>query len=186
MKFNGVDVDYRMLLTIKKQLGLWILVGAFTSVAQEVNSLTVAELNFKVTTPWKVVPTSSPMRAGTLQWIKGGVDPSPEAVFYYFGVGQGGDVNSNINRWLGQFVTQPKYTQETIKVGEREIVILDAQGTYNDGPMMGPKTPKEHWGMLGAIVPGKEAPIFIKLTGPEAVLADAKSAFVLLCKSALE
>jgi hypothetical protein len=49
--------------------------------------------------------------------------------------------------------------------------------------MMGPKTPKDNYTLLGAIVPGNDAPVFIKLTGPKDALAKISEEFKSLIKS---
>ena len=145
--------------------------------------LKVADLTFNVSEPWKSVPTSSPMRAGTVEATVEGSTTAVHAVFYYFGPGQGGDVDANITRWLGQFQGAPKSSRETLKAGEAEIEIVDATGTFLDGPPMGAKTPKADYSLLGAIVPAAEANIFIKLTGPKEDIAKLKDAFRALISS---
>jgi hypothetical protein len=49
--------------------------------------------------------------------------------------------------------------------------------------MFGPKTPKENYTLLGAIVPGTDAPVFIKLTGPKDAVAKIGDAFKAMIKS---
>jgi hypothetical protein len=38
------------------------------------------------------------------------------------------------------------------------------------GRSFGPKTPKEGYALLGAIIEGKQGAIFVKMTGPEAAV----------------
>lgn len=143
--------------------------------------LQVANLTFKVSGPWKTVPTSSAMRAGTVEATVDGT--AVQAVFYYFGAGQGGDVEANITRWLTQFEGTPKSSRDTLEEGDAKIEIVDATGTYMDGPPMGAKTPKADYALLGAIVPAAEANIFVKLTGPQDAIAKVKDAFRALVAS---
>ena len=133
--------------------------------------LKVADLSFKSAAPWKEVPPSSNMRAGTLQYKVEGVETPLEAVFYYFGAGQGGDVEANVGRWLGQFQSPPESSREELTVGDKKVTLVHATGTFMDGPMFGAKEPKEGYTLLGAIVPAAEANVFIKLTGPKDVVA---------------
>ncbi len=120
---------------------------------------------------WKSVPSASPMRAATLQITVEGVEKPLEAVFFYFGAGQGGDTNANVQRWLGQFESPPVSKTEELEAGGQKITLVTATGTFMDGPMMGAKTPKADYSLLGSIVPGPDAPIFIKLTGPKDAIA---------------
>jgi hypothetical protein len=126
-----------------------------------------AGLTFTFEAPWKAVESSSPMRAGTLQVAVEGVEKPLEAVFYYFGAGQGGDVDANVNRWYSQFEGEPEKSREELKAGDKTVTIVKAYGTYLDGPPFGAKTPKAGYALLGAIVPAAEANVFIKLTGPK-------------------
>lgn len=126
-----------------------------------------------------------PMRPAILAYAKADKETPLEASFYFFGAGQGGDAAANVARWKKQFEGEPKGGEEEIAVGTSEkLVILHLTGTYLDGPPMGAKTPKAGYAMLGAIIPGKEAPVFIKMTGPEAAVAKAKDDFKVLAASA--
>ena len=132
---------------------------------------------------WKSVPTSSPMRAATLQIPVEGAEKPLEAVFFYFGGGQGGDTSANITRWLGQFEGTPESKTEELEAGGKKVTLVTATGTYMDGAMFGPKTPKADYTLLGAIVPGPEANVFIKLTGPKDAVAKIANDFKKLSTS---
>jgi hypothetical protein len=139
--------------------------------------LTVAGLTFTAPEAWKSVPPSSTMRAGTLQISVEGAEKPLEAVFYYFGAGQGGDAQANIDRWLGQFASPPESKTEELEAGGKKVTLVTATGTYNDGAMFGPKTPKENYTLLGAIIPSADAPVFVKLTGPKEALSKLDASF---------
>ncbi|MCW0219103.1 MAG: hypothetical protein OJI67_12335 [Prosthecobacter sp.] len=126
---------------------------------------------------WASVPSSSPMRAAVLQITVEGAEKPLEAVFYYFGPGQGGDTQANIDRWLGQFASPPESKTEELDANGTKVSFVTATGTYNDGAMFGPKTPKDNYTLLGAIIPGPDAPIFIKMTGPKDVIAKVTEDF---------
>jgi hypothetical protein len=49
--------------------------------------------------------------------------------------------------------------------------------------MMGAKTPKDNYTLLGAIVPGPEANIYVKLTGPKDAVAKIAGDFKKLVTS---
>lgn len=55
---------------------------------------------------------------------------------------------------------------------------MTATGTFNDGPPMGAKTPKENYTLLGAIVPTADGNnVFIKLTGPKDAIGKLTESF---------
>ena len=162
---------------------LLAIVALTSSLSADEGKLTVAGLNFSYPTTWTSVPPTSPMRAGTLQIVVEGSEKPLEAVFYYFGAGQGGDSKANVDRWLGQFASPPESKTEELDANGTKVTLVTATGTYNDGPMMGPKTPKDNYTLLGAIVPGNDAPVFIKLTGPKDALAKISEEFKSLIKS---
>ncbi len=126
---------------------------------------------------------SNPMRAAEY-----GVRDSADAeltVFHFpSGEGGGGDVQSNITRWVGQF-TQPdgRPSAEVAQIAHREVngmrvTTVDVTGTFAGRMGMGAGgAPRESWRMLGAIVEGPEGHVFFKLIGPEAGVGDAADAF---------
>ena len=153
------------------------------SALAEEGKLTVAGLNFSFPTTWVSVAPTSPMRAGSLKiTVEGAADPL-EAVFYYFGAGQGGDSKANVDRWLGQFASPPEAKTEELDANGTKVTLVTATGTYNDGAMFGPKTQKDNYTLLGAIVPGNDAPVFIKLTGPKDAVGKISEAFRTMIKS---
>jgi len=163
---------------MKPLLGLSLFTLATLSVSAEEGKLTVADLNFKFAAPWKSVESSSQMHAATLEAKVEGSDKAVKAVFYYFGAGQGGDVDANVTRWYGQFEGEPEKSREEIPAGEKKITIVRGVGTYLDGPPFGgTKTPMPNYALLGAIVPAAEANIFIKLTGPKDVILKLQDGF---------
>lgn len=147
-------------------------------------------LEWKVAKAWEVQP-DRPMRAGTfhLPAAKGDKEPAELAIFY-FGEGQGGAVDANIQRWIGQF-EQPdgsdsakKAKTSKQKVGGLDVTTVELTGTYQSGGMMmGPKVAKPGYRLLGAIVEGPKGPVFFKLTGPDKTVAGSKGAFDKMLKS---
>ncbi len=107
------------------------------------------------------------MRAATYGIVPVGADKDPsECVVYFFGAGQGGSVEANIDRWKGQFKPgDGKVTKLTVH--GLSVTKLDISGEYSGmgGPMVqGPA--KAGYRLLGAIVEGPGGNLFIKFTGP--------------------
>lgn len=164
-------------------LGTALVAGTVASALAEDGKLTVSDLTFKFSAPWKAVGSASPMRAGTLQYEVAGLDKPIEAVFYFFGAGQGGDVEANVARWFSQFEGEPEKSREEVAAGDKKFTIVKASGTYLDGPPFGPKTPKQNYALLGAIVPAADANVFIKLTGPKDAVSKLLDEFKKLAAS---
>ena len=162
---------------MKRLLTLLALAALGTTTFAEDGKLPVAGLNFNYPAAWASVPPTSPMRAGTLNITVEGAEKPLEAVFYYFGAGQGGDAKANVDRWLGQFASPPESKTEELDANGTKVTLVTATGTYNDGPPMGAKTPRENYTLLAAIVPTEDSNIFIKLAGPKDAIAKVTEGF---------
>ncbi len=117
-------------------------------------------------------PTSS-MRKAQYALPKAEGDPEDgELAVFYFGLGQGGSVEANIDRWIGQ-ISQPdgSSSKDKAKTSKKEVsgmtvTLVDVSGTYAAG-MMSAAPPRPGYRMLAAVVETAEGPFFFKLTGPE-------------------
>jgi hypothetical protein len=129
---------------------------------------------------WKTQP-ERPMRAATYEVPAAPADQEPaECAVFYFGPGQGGGVDANIRRWMGQFEggasVTPKPSKKTI--AGLPVITIEHSGTYLAGaPMSSSKTPKPGFRMIGAIVEAPGGSVFFKLTGPAKTVAAAQPAF---------
>jgi len=107
---------------------------------------------------------------------KGGEKNAGECAVFYFGAGQGGDVNANIDRWIGQF-DQPQVGAHTSRdVNGMTVVEVEVRGVYlaPSGPRMESQGKLDHYMLLGAIAQGPQGNVFFKLTGPEATVDAAR------------
>jgi hypothetical protein len=105
-----------------------------------------------------------------------------ELTVFYFGLGQGGSVEANIDRWIGQ-LSQPdgSSTKDKAKTSKKEVAglpvtLVDASGTYSAG-MMSPGPPRPGYRMVAAVVESSEGPWFFKLVGPEKTIAKWAASF---------
>ncbi len=160
------------------------LIAIASAALAEEGKLDVVGLIFKYEAPWASVESAGMFRAGTLNAKVEGVEKPVEAIFYHFpGPGGGGGVEANVQRWLGQFQGTPESKREELEAGDKKITLVTASGTYNDGPPMGAKTPKEGYTLLAAIVPAGDSNIFVKLTGPKGAIAKLTESFKKLVTS---
>lgn len=148
-------------------------------------SLTSGGLRFPVTAGWSLKAKPRAMSDGGMTYKTEGVKTGLDADFYYFGKGQGGSVQANIARWKGQFQGTPKEV-ETSKLAGGKIEFLHLEGTFMSGPPFGQKTPLKDHTMLAAILTAAEGPVFVKMTGPKADVAQAIVAFKAMVESAFK
>ena len=119
------------------------------------------------------------MRAATYQ-----ITPAPgdralaECVVYFFGAGQGGSVEANLDRWKNQF-RGPGGKPAPAQIAKRSvhglmITTIDTSGEYSGmgGPMAMGSPAVPGYRLLGAIIEGPEANLFVKFTGPARTIAD--------------
>ena len=143
-----------------------------------------AGLGFEAPVTWISEAPSSSMRLA--QYRLPGLEGDPEdaelAVFYFGG--QGGSVQANVDRWIGQFsnpdgspVTDPRVSQRD--ANGIPLTIVDVRGTYHQsqGPMMAQTTAKENYRMLAAVAEGPAGPTFFKLTGPQPTVDHFEESF---------
>ncbi len=143
-----------------------------------------AGLRFEAPTTWISEAPSSSMRLA--QYRLPGLEGDPEdaelAVFYFGG--QGGSVQANVDRWIGQFsnpdgspVTDPRVSQRD--ANGIPLTIVDVRGTYHQsqGPMMAQTTAKENYRMLAVVAEGPAGPAFFKLTGPRPTVDHFEESF---------
>jgi hypothetical protein len=136
----------------------------------------VAGLKWSAPSAWTSQGRTS-MRAATYVLPAApGDEGSAECVVYFFGAGQGGSVEANLDRWKGQF-TEPGGKPAAAKVEKRTVhglpvTMIESGGDYSG--MGGPTAPggvKHHYSLLGAIVEGPGGTVFIKFAGPEKTVA---------------
>ena len=138
---------------------------------------------------WKA-EAARPMRAATYSIpLAAGDHGVAECVVNYFGPGQGGGVDANIDRWRGQ-VQGSDGKPAPAKIDKRtvrgiSITTIDASGTYTGmgGPMMGGSKPVAGYRLIGAIVEGPGGSVFFKLTGPAKTIAAQQKNFEQLLAS---
>jgi hypothetical protein len=130
---------------------------------------------------WKEMPARM-MRKATYE-ATGKAGPAEVAVFY-FGPGQGGGIEANISRWLGQFqdLSEGDVRRDQLEVGGHQVYTVRVdKGTFSAGMPGAPPTPKENWGMNAAIIEAPSGAYFFKMTGPaETVTAEEKNFLSLL------
>jgi hypothetical protein len=177
--------------TLSLALAVVAVVAPVASAETQTVRTEAAGLRFRVPGDWTRVPAPSDMRAAQFRVPRAGSDAEDgELVLFFFGKGQGGSAEQNVDRWTGQF-SQPdgKPSKDAAVVTIRTVnglkqTSVDVGGTYKPAPMGGAGGPeKSGWRLLAAVVEGDGGPWFWRLTGPDATVAAAKPQFEALLAS---
>jgi hypothetical protein len=156
-----------------RHFGCALLLGLF-SIGLHAES--AAGLHWTAPAGWKT-EAAQPMRAATYTIAPAAGDKAGgECGVYFFGAGQGGSVDANLDRWKGQFRGadgKPAAAQVAKRTaGGLTITTIDTSGEYSGmgGPFSsGHAVPG--YRLLGGIVEGRGGNVFIKFTGPARTVA---------------
>jgi hypothetical protein len=161
--------------------------GSSAPVAVE-SATTAGGLSWTVPKGWIGAPASS-MRVATYRTpaAPGDAEGGEVAVFY-FGPGQGGGIDANVERWFAQMTPEAgskKPSRSQLKVGDIKVTICAAEGTYTGAMGMGAASagPEKGFALEGAIAEGPQGAVFFKLTGPKKSVEKARAGFDALVKS---
>lgn len=142
----------------------------------------VAGLKWTPPAGWKS-SGSTAMRAATYP-----VAPVPgdregaECAVYFFGLGQGGSIQANLERWEGQFKApggKPAPAKiAKITIHGLPVTTIDVSGEYSGmaGPVAAPVL-VSGYRLLGAIIENPGGNLFIKFTGPVKTMAANQAKF---------
>jgi len=109
-----------------------------------------------------------------------------EIAVFYFGPDQGGGVEQNIERWIGQFPGLPEGAAERSEGeinGMKRVNVSVKNGTYSSGMPGAPAVPKENFAMSASIVQTPSGHYYFKMTGPSASVAEQNANFEKLLES---
>jgi hypothetical protein len=145
----------------------------------------VAGVHWNVPQGW-IAQAKQQMRAATYMAPapKEGLEPGDCGVFY-FGSGQGGTVEDNLNRWISQFEKGGKHEFSGKETNGLRVTTIQIAGTYLSptGAMMESKDKKPNYRLLGAIVEAPQGTVFFKFTGPAQTVDANESNFNQLINS---
>lgn len=147
---------------------------AITS-ALAAESFKVGAFSFTVPEGWTKMEPSSAMRNAQLEVAQG--MEKAEVTFFHFGGGSGSPAD-NVARWFAQFPgSEDQAKTETVQVGAVKITFATTQGTFSSGMPGGPTKPLPGHALHGAILESPAGDVYVKMTGPEAVVKAASEAF---------
>ena len=162
---------------------------ALMAVGVRAEKFSAGGISFEGPKGWLSQKPSSSMRKAQFA-IKNKDGKSAEVVFFYFGPGSAGGVNANVQRWLGQFKEPADQLMAKIaneSINGTKVTYVTAVGTFMKGPPFGGnKVPVPNSGLLGAIVEGKQGAVFIKATGPKAIVKSTEKNLKAMVSKALK
>jgi hypothetical protein len=171
-------------------LRLLCLVVLFVSVSglrgEEHATFPVSDFTFTRPANWEWVESTSQMRKAQLKVTDAATKTSASVVFYHFGAMGAGGVQANVDRWLKQFVeptNQINAKVENTTVGKTKVTFVEAEGTFKDGMPGGDVTEKPGFALMGAILESDDGDVFVKMTGPKALVKSLAADFKRMIES---
>ncbi len=155
-------------------------------------SVAAGELRYKAAEGWVIEHPTSSMRVAQYKLPKAAGDSEDASlVLYYFGSDQGGSVQDNIDRWVGQIEkpdgssSSDKAKTERLTVNGLRVTTIDVTGTYTAemSPGSGTRHNKPNYRLRAAVVETPKGSYFAKLVGPEKTVNRWDRAFVDYVKS---
>ncbi len=112
-------------------------------------------------------------------------------VVYYFGTGQGGSKEANLQRWAGQFEqpdgssSEEEMQSSTRTIAGLEVCDAELSGIYiaETAPGSGERVNKADWRMKASIIDTKEGPWYFKLVGPTKTVAKWEASYEAFVKA---
>lgn len=154
--------------------------------------IAAAALKFDVPKGWVSKAPSSSMRVAEFTLAKSGSDAEDATVTVYFFGGQGGSVQANMDRWIGQ-MAQPdgRPSKDAAKTSTMQtaaglkVSLVDVSGTYiaEVTPGSTQRLNKPGFRQIAAVVETPDGPYFVKVTGPAATVAKWKESVDAFLKS---
>ncbi len=142
-----------------------------------------AGIHWTVPSTWKA-QAQRPMRVATYEVPPAAGDKDAgECGVYFFGSGQGGAIDANVQRWIGQFQGSggkpPVSSSKKRTINGFAVTTIDVSGTYlgMGGPMAASHAAQSNYRLLGAIIEAPQGNVFFKFTGPAKTVAARQAEF---------
>lgn len=151
-------------------------------------TVTLLDYSAPVPASWVAVSTTSSMRLAQYTIPAGDGSVGAEVVVYFFGKGQGGNVDANLARWREQFSTpdgSPVYEKVARdSSGAFPVTVAEYRGTYARGIGAGDAAnAKTGQSLIAAIAETPRGTLFFQLFGATANAAAQRDALVQFVKA---
>ncbi len=152
--------------------------------AEDPATFEVGALKFQRPASWSWIPVNSPMRKAQLKVT--GKDQAADVTFFHFGPGMGGGIDANAKRWIAQFQSKEGAAKvEPQEINGTKVTLVSTEGAFNSGMPGGPTTTLPDYALLGAIIENPEGDVFVKMTGPAALVKEQRQPFLDFIASAI-
>src|SRR6185295_173817 len=143
-------------LAVRSLATVLLVTGLAVDATSQARSGGAGGLKWSVPKTWTDQAGSS-MRVATYKVPPAKTAEPGEMAVFFFGPGQGGSVDANVERWSRQFEGTPKPTRSVKTVNGLPLTLVQIAGTYlaPGGPMMQSQGKKPDYRLLAAIA---EAP----------------------------
>jgi hypothetical protein len=151
---------------------------------------TVTLLGYRATVPagWVTAPATSSMRLAQYTIPGRAGSDTADVVVYFFGKGQGGNVEANLARWKGQF-SMPDGSQAHVNVerdssGAFPITVAEYRGTYARGIGAGDAAnAKAGQSLIAVIAETPRGTLFVQLFGATEGVTRQRAALIAFVRS---
>lgn len=138
------------------------------------------DLETRVPTSWQRQEPSSTMRLLQMTVPGDGAEPA-ELVVFFFGAGQGGNVDANLERWRGQFTSADGGAVEPVierfEVSGMPVTVVELTGTYRRNVAGAPVPALADQTLVAAVIETERGTLFAQLHGASATVATQRAAF---------
>ena len=150
------------------------------------------ELHYKMPDGWVNEKPTSTTRAAQYKLPKAEGDPEDASlVLYYFGATQGGAVQANIDRWIGQMqqpdgsASKDKAKTENLTINGMKVTTVDVTGTFTAEmmPGSGERHNNADYRLRAAVIETPKGNYFAKLVGPSKTVAHWNQSYMDYLKS---
>lgn len=165
-----------------------LLAGVLPAVSTAQGTVTLLEYQATVPAGWTTAPASSSMRLAQFTISAPDGSPGAEVVVYYFGKGQGGNVEANLQRWKGQFsMPDGSAAYENVtrdSTGAFPVTVAEYRGTYARGIGAGDAAAaKAGQSLIAAIAETPHGTLFFQLFGATAAVTPQRDVLLRFVKS---
>jgi hypothetical protein len=145
-------------------------------------TLDAADIRYDLPAGWIREAPSSSMRLDQAT-IPGPAGDGQLTVFF-FGVGGGGGIDANLDRWAAQVQHEAAPAKGSFEIDGFRVTTIEVEGTLLPSGMgAGPTEPQPGSVLYGGVIEGAGGPWFFKATGPKATMEPQKDAFIGMLKS---
>ena len=157
--------------------------GRASTTVHQPQRVTLLEYSTTVPAGWTSRPATSKMRLAEFVLPSSG-EKAPEVIVYFFGSGQGGSVDANLERWKSQF-SNPNGSPVTDVVthentGTFPLTIAEYRGTYARGIGMGsaPEAALADHMLIAVVADTPHGTLFFQLFGPRQAVETRRSTYL--------